>query len=189
LVKLLQPENVECSETVSFAATAAGSVMGTIAYMSPEQARGEALDLRTDLFSAGTVLYEMASGKRAFDGPTPAVIFNSILTASPTPISRIRGDVPPRLEEIIDKALQKDRRARYQNAAEITADLKGLQRELESGTLGATALSRAARGKRSTLWVGAALTLVILLGGLGWRQSCSRNGTEPRTNSVFTGQI
>jgi serine/threonine protein kinase/tetratricopeptide (TPR) repeat protein len=168
LVKLLQPENVECSETVSFAATAGGSVMGTIAYMSPEQARGEALDLRTDLFSAGAVLYEMASGKRAFDGPTPAVIFNSILTASPTPISRIRGDVPPRLEEIIDKALQKDRRARYQNADEITADLKGLQRELESGTLGATALSRAARGKRSTLWVCAALTLVILLGGLGW---------------------
>jgi len=168
LVKLLQPENVECSETVSFAATAGGSVIGTIAYMSPEQARGEALDLRTDLFSAGTVLYEMASGKRAFDGPTPAVIFNSILTASPTPISRIRGDVPPRLEEIIDKALQKDRRARYQNAAEITAHLKGLQRELESGTLGATALSRAAREKRSTLWVGAALTLVILLGGLGW---------------------
>src|SRR6266700_7230838 len=85
LAKLLQPENVECSETVRFAATAAGSVMGTVAYMSPEQARGEALDSRTDLFSAGTVLYEMASGKRAFDGATSAVIFNSILTASPTP--------------------------------------------------------------------------------------------------------
>ena len=109
LAKLWRPETVECSETVSFAATAAGSVMGTIAYMSPEQARGETLDLRTDLFSAGIVLYEMASGKRAFDGPTYAVIFNSILTASPTPISRIRGDVPPELESIIAKALQKDR--------------------------------------------------------------------------------
>jgi eukaryotic-like serine/threonine-protein kinase len=167
LAKLLQPENVECSETVSFAASAAGSVMGTVAYMSPEQARGEALDSRTDLFSAGTVLYEMASGKRAFDGPTSAVIFNSILTASPTPISRIRGDVPPGLEDIVNRALQKDRRARYQSAAEIEADLKCLQRKLESGTLEPTALSSAARRKMSALWIGA-LTLVILLGGLGW---------------------
>jgi eukaryotic-like serine/threonine-protein kinase len=167
LAKLLQPESVECSETVSFAASAAGSVMGTVAYMSPEQARGEALDSRTDLFSAGTVLYEMASGKRAFDGPTSAVIFNSILTASPTPISRIRGDVPPGLEDIDDKALQKDRRARYQSAAEIEADLKRLQRKLESGTLAPTALGTAARRRMSALWIGA-LTLVVLLGGLGW---------------------
>jgi eukaryotic-like serine/threonine-protein kinase len=167
LAKLLQPENLECSETVSAAASAAGAVMGTVAYMSPEQARGEALDSRTDLFSAGTVLYEMASGKRAFDGPTSAVIFNSILTASPTPISRIRGDVPPGLEDIVNKALQKDRRARYQSAAEIEADLKRLQRKLESGTLEPTALSSAARRKMSALWIGA-LTLVILLGGLGW---------------------
>ena len=147
LAKLLQPENVECSETVSFAASAAESVMGTVAYMSPEQARGETLDSRTDLFSAGTVLYEMATGKRAFDGPTSAVIFNSILTASPTPISRIRGDVPPGLEDIVNKALQKDRRARYQSADEIEADLKRLQRKLESGTLEPTALSSAARQK------------------------------------------
>jgi hypothetical protein len=95
------------------------------------------------------------------------VIFNSILTASPTPISRIRGDVPPGLEDIVNKAIQKDRRARYQSADEIEADLKRLQRKLESGTLEPTALSSAARRKMAALWIGA-LTLVILLGGLGW---------------------
>ena len=168
LAKRRQPENAKCSETVSFAATAAGSVMGTIAYMSPEQARGEALDLRTDLFSMGTVLYEMASGKRAFGGPTSAVIFNSILTTSPTPLSQIRGDVPRELEDIIDKSLQKDRRARYQSAAEMKADLKRLQRGLESNTLEPTLSRGIARKKLSTLRIGVALTLVILLGGLGW---------------------
>ena len=168
LAKLQQPENAHSSETVSFAATAAGSVMGTIAYMSPEQARGEALDLRTDLFSMGAVLYEMASGKRAFDGATSAVIFNSILTTSPTPISQVRGDVPPELVRIIDKALQKNRQLRYQSASEMKADLKCLQRDLESGTLEPMASSRVARKKLSTLMIGAALTLVILLSAVGW---------------------
>src|SRR5215831_4884885 len=151
LAKLRQPENAECSETVSFDATAAGSVMGTIAYMSPEQARGEALDLRTDLFSMGTLLYEMASGKRAFEGPTSAVIFNSILATSPTPVSRLRGDVPPKLEDIIDKALQKDRQLRYQSAPEMKADLKRLQREWESPALEPTAPISVARKKQPTL--------------------------------------
>jgi serine/threonine protein kinase len=142
LAKLGQSEHVECSETVSVAATAAGSVMGTIAYMSPEQARGETLDPRTDLFSLGAVLYETASGKRAFDGPTSAVIFNSILTAPPTPVSRIRGDVPPGLESIINKALQKDRQVRYQNAAEMKADLKRLQRRVGVGYPGANGVKQ-----------------------------------------------
>ncbi len=168
LAKLGQSEHMECSETVSFAATATGSVMGTVAYMSPEQARGEVLDARTDLFSLGAVLYEMVSGKPAFGGATAAVIFNSILTASPTPVSRIRGDVPPELESIIYKALQKDRKERYQNAAEMKADLKRLQRELESGTLERTALSRAARRKLSAVWISVGLTVAILLGALGW---------------------
>jgi len=168
LAKLGQSEHTECSETVSLAETAAGSVIGTVAYMSPEQARGEALDPRTDLFSAGGVLYEMASGKRAFPGPTSAVIFNSILTASPTPVSRIRGDVPPELESIIDKALQKDRQARYQSAAEMKSDLKRLQRELESGTLERTASIRVGRRNMLAMWMSVALTLVTLLGMLGW---------------------
>jgi serine/threonine protein kinase/tetratricopeptide (TPR) repeat protein len=176
LAKLGRSEDMECSETVSFAATATGSVMGTVAYMSPEQARGEALDARTDLFSLGAVLYEMASGKRAFDGPTSAVIFNSILTASPTPVSRIRGDVPPELESIISRALEKDRKARYQSAAEMKADLKRLQRELESRTLEPTASSRAAHRNLRAAWISVALMLVFV-GVLGWFL------TWPRTQS------
>ena len=168
LAKLEQSKHLECSETLTLAATAAGSVMGTVAYMSPEQARGEVLDPRTDLFSAGAVLYEMASGKRAFDGPTSAVIFNSILAASPTPVSRIRGDVPPELESIINKALQKDRQARYQSAAKMKADLRRLQRELESRTLEPTALSRAAGRKLLALWISVVVTLVIFTGLLIW---------------------
>jgi serine/threonine protein kinase len=159
LAKLGQSELTECSETLSLAATAAGSVMGTVAYMSPEQARGEVLDSRTDLFSLGAVLYEMAGGKRAFEGATAAVIFNSILTASPTPLSHIRGDVPPELESIISKALQKDREARYQGAAEMKADLKRLQRQLESGTLERAASGRAARRNLPAAWISVALTL------------------------------
>jgi len=168
LAKLGQSEHSECSETVSIVATATGSVMGTVAYMSPEQARGESLDPRTDLFSLGSVLYEMASGKRAFDGATSAVVFNSILTASPARLSRARGDVPLELESIIDKALQKDRQARYQSAAEMRADLKRLQRELESATLERTASSRPVRRNVSAVWISVALTLVILLGVMGW---------------------
>jgi eukaryotic-like serine/threonine-protein kinase len=168
LAKLGRSEDMECSETVSFAGTASGSVMGTVAYMSPEQARGEVLDARTDLFSLGVVLYEMASGKRAFDGPTSAVIFNSILTASPTPVSSIRGDVPRELESIINKALQKDRKARYQSAAEMKTDLKLLQRELESRTLEPTASSRAVRRNLRAGWIGGALTLAVFVGVLGW---------------------
>ena len=90
--------------------TRLGWVMGTVAYMSPEQARGESLDARTDLFSAGAVLYEMASGKPAFDGPTPAVVYNAILTAKPIPISGVRANSPAELERIIAKALEKTKR-------------------------------------------------------------------------------
>ncbi len=168
LAKLVRSEHLECSETASLAATAIGSVMGTVSYMSPEQARGELLDARTDLFSLGAVLYEMASGKPAFAGATAAVIFNSILTASPTPLSVIRGDVPPELENIINKALQKDRQARYQNAAEMKAELKRLQRELESRTLEPAAPGRAARRKLPAVWISVALTLVVFTGVLRW---------------------
>ncbi len=168
LAKLGRPEHMEGSETVTFAATATGSVMGTVGYMSPEQARGEVLDARTDLFSLGAVLYEMAAGKPAFAGATAAIIFNSILTASPTPLSRIRGDVPPELESIISRALEKDRKARYQSAAGMKTDLKRLQRELESRTLEPTASSRAARRNLRAVWIGAALMLAVFVGVLGW---------------------
>src|SRR5712672_65888 len=112
LVKLQEPSNGDTVSKLSTALTRLGSPMGTVAYMSPEQARGEELDARTDLFSLGAVLYELAAGQTPFPGPTPAVVFSSILTANPVPLSHTRTDVPPELERIINKALEKDRQAR-----------------------------------------------------------------------------
>jgi eukaryotic-like serine/threonine-protein kinase len=146
-----------------------GVTVGTAGYMSPEQLRGEKVDARTDLFSFGLVLYEMATGQQAFKGETMAVVRDAILNLAPAPVRELNPEVPPKLEEIINKVIEKDRELRYQRAADIRADLKSLKGDTDSsrGRVGLPALDRPT-ALQPWLMLGAVVLVLAVGGGVTW---------------------
>jgi eukaryotic-like serine/threonine-protein kinase len=160
--------------------TSPGTALGTVAYMSPEQVRGKELDARTDLFSFGVVLYEMATGTLPFRGDTSGVVFESILNRAPAKLTRFNPEVHPELERIIDKALEKDRDTRYQHSSDLLADLKRLKRQSESSRIAVQALPAAKRNK-AWIWIATSVALVALLAAFAWYQ---RSGRAAQIDSI-----
>ncbi len=162
--RLMPASAAERTETaVMDTLTTPGSAAGTPGYMSPEQARGEELDARTDLFSLGIVLYEMATARTPFRGKTSGAVMGAILHDVPEPPCTINPELPPRLEEIIEKALEKDRDVRYQHAADVRADLKRLKRDLNSGQVSSTPTFHTSPAGRKRYWTTALIGAALLI--------------------------
>ena len=154
--------------------TGVGAAIGTVAYMSPEQARGQDIDARSDLFSLGVVLYEMATGASPFPGTTPATIFEGILTKTPPPPSTVRAGLPGDLDRVVGRALEKDPALRHQSAADLRAELKRLQKETAQvpGATASLPVAPPARNRRSWWWLAAPVaTAVVIAAVLGWQST------------------
>jgi len=171
LAKLLQPELVD-PEASTFVNTADGVVLGTLSYMSPEQARGQEVDARTDVWSLGVVIYEMVSGRRPFEGTTQSDVIASVLDREPTPLARYSPSVPPDLERIVRKALAKDPNERYQTSRGLLVDLRTLKEDLQRQKLTSEVPPTpedqrpATRRSQRQLFIGGAVLLLLLIGGV-----------------------